>query len=527
MLIALLPVIKPPFLDTAPATDFGGVMAQFGMYALIAVGLNVVVGSAGLLDLGYVGFYAVGAYTVALLSSPYSPWNHTGPGKLLGEGWAWLALLPLAILVTAVSGLILGSPTLRLRGDYLAIVTLGFGEIVRLLADNLSGITQGGQGLPSVAYPQVGGTATNPGGVFSQGNVTGRFNSGVWWFWLSIVLVVIVLVLVGNLERSRVGRAWIAIREDEDAAEIMGVPTFKFKLWAFVIGASIGGMSGALYAGQVQFVVPTNFNVINSVLFLCAVVLGGQGNKLGVILGAFIIVYLPNRVLSIQVGGQSLGEYKYLFFGLALMVLMIFRPQGLIPARQKLLALATQVYRASTGRYIDEAIAAAPRQAPSYGYTSWAKRAVAILIDLVIAVASFLVIFYLARWASDAANGQPGVLGVLVVLLYMVGFPGWFIFVLWNFCSLQGKTGRSIGKRIVNISLVNEASGQPLGGGDTFLREVLHLLDLLSIVGFLWPLWDAKRQTFSDKICRTVVIQGAPQQAAASDAVSSLAGETA
>ena len=120
-----------------------------------------------------------------------------------------------------------------------------------------------------------------PLGVFSAGNVGKTLNSGVWWFWLSIVLIIIVLLFVGNLERSRVGRAWVAIREDEDAAEIMGVPTFKFKLWAFVIGAMIGGMSGALYAGQVQFVVPTNFNVVNSVLFLCAVVLGGQGNKLG------------------------------------------------------------------------------------------------------------------------------------------------------------------------------------------------------------------------------------------------------
>ena len=117
--------------------------------------------------------------------------------------------------------------------------------------------------------------------MFSAGNVGKTLNSGVWWYWLSIVLIIIVLLFVGNLERSRVGRAWVAIREDEDAAEIMGVPTFKFKLWAFVIGAAIGGMSGALYAGQVQFVVPTNFNVINSVLFLCAVVLGGQGNKLG------------------------------------------------------------------------------------------------------------------------------------------------------------------------------------------------------------------------------------------------------
>ena len=145
-------------------------------------------------------------------------------------------------------------------------------------------------------------------------------------------------MLVGNLERSRVGRAWIAIREDEDAAEVMGVNTFRFKLWAFVIGAAIGGLSGALYAGQVQYVAPPTFNIINSMLFLCAVVLGGQGNKLGVIFGAFIIVYLPNRLLGVEFLGINLGDLKYLFFGLALVVLMIFRPEGLFPARQQLLA---------------------------------------------------------------------------------------------------------------------------------------------------------------------------------------------
>ncbi len=197
--------------------------------------------------------------------------------------------------ITALTGLILGTPTLRLRGgDYLAIVTLGFGEIIRLMADNLADITNGPRGLNEVAYPpHVGESERLPEGVFSSGNSSGLANYGTWWFWLGIVLIIAILLLVGNLERSRVGRAWIAIREDEDAAEVMGVNTFKFKLWAFVIGAAIGGLSGALYAGQVQFVAPPTFNIINSMLFLCAVVLGGQGNKLGVVVGAFIIVYLP------------------------------------------------------------------------------------------------------------------------------------------------------------------------------------------------------------------------------------------
>ncbi|MGW1741034.1 branched-chain amino acid ABC transporter permease [Nocardia sp. NPDC001965] len=414
--LALLPLFPPPLLDT-PGTSFGGVMAQFAMYALIAIGLNVVVGQAGLLDLGYVGFYAVGAYTVGLLTSPNSPWNQTDGGWLHSD-WAWLACVPLAIMVTAVSGLVLGSPTLRLRGDYLAIVTLGFGEIVRLLADNLGELTNGSLGLSGIAYPHIGESETRPNGVFSAGNVgtpessnlLDRANSGTWWYWVGMLAVVAVLLVVGNLERSRVGRAWVAIREDEDAAEIMGVPTFKFKLWAFMIGAGIGGLSGALFAGQVQFINPTGFNIINSMLFLCAVVIGGQGNKLGVIVGAFLVVYLPNRLMSVEItddgatgwvqlaiavvvlaalvvgwrlrvrdltgpwrwvyltvtvlaavyavlllssvlmvysgGAQSLGDLKYLYFGIALVVMMILRPQGLFPVRQKLLAYGRQIVRA-------------------------------------------------------------------------------------------------------------------------------------------------------------------------------------
>ncbi|WP_197379604.1 branched-chain amino acid ABC transporter permease [Mycolicibacterium mengxianglii] len=334
--MALMPLYTPTFLDT-PGVSFDGVMAQFTMIALVAIGLNVVVGQAGLLDLGYVGFYAVGAYTVALLTSPQSPWNKLGATGFFSTDWAWLSCVPLAIAFTALAGLILGFPTLRLRGDYLAIVTLGFGEIIRLLADNLNDVTNGSRGLGSIGFPQIGDDKV-PGGYFSGANAMGDANNGTWWYWLGLFMVAIILLLVGNLERSRVGRAWVAIREDEDAAEVMGVNTFRFKLWAFTIGAAIGGLSGALYAGQVQFVAPTNFNIINSMLFLCAVVLGGQGNKLGVIFGAFVIVYLPNRLLGVHLFGVNLGDLKYLFFGLALVLLMIFRPQGLFPVRQQLLS---------------------------------------------------------------------------------------------------------------------------------------------------------------------------------------------
>ena len=223
-LLALSPLFPPPFFDT-PGISFGGTMAQFAMVAIIAIGLNVVVGQAGLLDLGYVGFYAVGAYTVALLTSPDSPWNQVGETGAFSEPWAWLACVPLAMAATALAGLILGIPTLRLRGDYLAIVTLGFGEIIRLLADNLSDITNGSRGLNKVAYPHVGESDHLRDGVFSSGNSSGHANYGTWWFWLGLVLMIGILLLVGNLERSRAGRAWVAIREDEDAAEVMGVNT--------------------------------------------------------------------------------------------------------------------------------------------------------------------------------------------------------------------------------------------------------------------------------------------------------------
>ncbi len=171
--IALLPLYTPPFLDT-PGISFGGTLAQFAMVAIIAIGLNVVVGQAGLLDLGYVGFYAVGAYTVALLTSPDSPWNKVGPDGFLSTPWAWLSCVPLAMAITALAGLILGIPTLRLRGDYLAIVTLGFGEIIRLMADNLADITNGPRGLNEVAFPRVGESEKLPGGSVLQREFDGR-----------------------------------------------------------------------------------------------------------------------------------------------------------------------------------------------------------------------------------------------------------------------------------------------------------------------------------------------------------------
>ena len=305
-------------LSTAPGNDWALACFSMAVYALIAIGLNVVVGYAGLLDLGYVAFFAVGSYTAAMLTSPDSPFVKI----------PYLWTIPVAIAVTMTFGIILGVPTLRLRGDYLAIVTLGFGEIVRILATIIPAM-KGQVGFQNVGHPPGENADGIP--IFSNSN-------GVPWYWLTITVIIVILLLVGNLERSRVGRAWVAIREDEDAAEIMGVPTFKYKVWAFAIGAGVGGLSGALFAGQVGFVNNQKFDVQTSILFLAAVVLGGAGNKVGAMLGGAIVAYIPLRFTVI-------ADYKYLIFGVALVLIMIFRSQGLFPARQKLLAYGRHAYR--------------------------------------------------------------------------------------------------------------------------------------------------------------------------------------
>ncbi|NKQ52653.1 branched-chain amino acid ABC transporter permease [Amycolatopsis sp. K13G38] len=323
VLIYFLPVLNPPLLTTEPYTNFPIAMVHAAELAMVAIGLNVVVGQAGLLDLGYVGFFAIGAYVAALFTSKDSM-LHKLP---------YLATLPLAMAVTMIAGVILGLPTLRLRGDYLAIVTLGFGEIVRLLATIVPGL-KGQVGFQGVGHPP--GTEADGSPIFAA-------NNGTPWYWLVVTLIIVLLLFVGNLERSRVGRAWVAIREDEDAAELMGVPTFKFKLWAFAIGAAIGGLSGALVAGQTGFMNNQNFSVAFSVLYLAAVILGGSGNKVGVLVGAFIVSYIPDRF-------TNLSDRKYLIFGLFLVVLMIFRPQGLLGARQRLLARGRKAYQRLIGK---------------------------------------------------------------------------------------------------------------------------------------------------------------------------------
>jgi branched-chain amino acid transport system permease protein len=318
-----LPLLNPPILTT-PDTDFGGVLFTVTTYVLVALGLNIVIGYAGLLDLGYIGFYAVGAYTVGVLGSLH--------GSL-----TWLECLPIAAAVATVSGVLLGAPTLRVRGDYLAIVTLGFGEIIRLTATNADwlGASFGISNIPKppnidlFSVPHLvwnGGVASIDLSDKSDFLVYGVVDS-VPYYWLGLTMVILVLFADRRIKDSRVGRAWEATREDEDAAEVMGVPTFKFKLLAFAMGAFIGGMSGALYAAYNSFVSPVSFALIFSILFVSAVIIGGAGNRWGVIVGAIAVSYLPERF-------RGFADYRVLVFGIALILLAIFRSEGLLPPRR-------------------------------------------------------------------------------------------------------------------------------------------------------------------------------------------------
>jgi len=304
------------------ASDFATVLFDVSWFVLLAVGLNVVVGFAGLLDLGYFGFFAVGAYTVATLSSPESKFELDNP-------LPWVACVPAAIAITMISGTLLGWPTLRLRGDYLAIVTLGFAEMIRIFAQNQDGPLNGQRGIPAIPHPPGTGADGKP--------LFGVFDAKPY-YWLAVTLVIIAVFAVRNLERSRVGRAWVAIREDEDAAEIMGVHAFRFKLWAFAIGAAVGGLSGALYAGKLSFINSDSFTLESSILVLAAVILGGAGNIPGAIIGGITVWYLPEwlRTLGTQLGFEGFNptEYRFLVFGVVLVVMMIFRPQGIWPSRR-------------------------------------------------------------------------------------------------------------------------------------------------------------------------------------------------
>ena len=314
-----LPGIGPQIITQG--IDWPSALFNMSYYVLLALGLNVVVGYAGLLDLGYVGFFAIGAYGTALLTSKDSVlYSHTG--------WAWLAAAPVALAATMLAGLILGWPTLRLRGDYLAIVTLGFAEIIRIVATNTNTF-RGDRGFTELPHPP-GSSGGKP--IFGVTDATP-------YFWLGLVVIIAVVFGVRNLDRSRVGRSWLAIREDEEAAEIMGVRTTKFKLWAFSVGAFIGGLGGVLFAGEQGFINSSTFVLQFSILVLAGVVMGGSGNMAGAILGGALISYIPDRLRGISLGGTDLYEYRFAMFGVIIIVIMILRPQGLIPSRRRAMEL--------------------------------------------------------------------------------------------------------------------------------------------------------------------------------------------
>jgi branched-chain amino acid transport system permease protein len=290
VVLVLFLVLLPLFLNDY----FRDVMTLTGMYVVLAVGLNIIVGQTGLLNLGYVAFYAIGAYSYAILSTTMglSFW----PGLAVGA------------LTAGFFALLLGLPTLRLRGDYFAIVTLGLGEITRIILNNWDSMTGGPNGIAKIGRPVIAGYT---------------LQRTIDFYYLVLAIAVVMVFAAGRLMSSRIGRAWIAIREDEVAAEAMGINTFRLKLLAFVIGSAIAGIAGVFFSAKMAFVSPESFTFFESVMILCMVVLGGMGSIPGIILGAVLLITLPELFRDFQ-------DYRMLAFGAALVLMMIFRPQGLL-----------------------------------------------------------------------------------------------------------------------------------------------------------------------------------------------------
>lgn len=272
------------------------------IYIMLGLGLNIVVGLAGLLNLGYVAFYAVGAYAYALLNYHY------------GLNF-WLAL-PVGASLAAVFGIALGYPVLRLRGDYLAIVTLAFGEIIRLVLENWSAFSFGPSGIANIPRPTLFGI-----------HMSLEANT-VFFYFLMILMVAVTIFVVTRLQYSRLGRAWVALREDEIASQAMGIDTTRVKLAAFALGATWAGLGGVLFAARTTFINPACFTIWESMLILCIVVLGGMGSIIGVVIGALFLILLPEYL-------RAFSEYRLLLFGLILVLMMIFRPGGLIPESRR------------------------------------------------------------------------------------------------------------------------------------------------------------------------------------------------
>jgi branched-chain amino acid transport system permease protein len=310
------------------------------LYVLLAVGLNIVVGYAGLLDLGYVAFFAVGAYLYALLASPHLNETFAWISVMLPGGLhtpLWL-IIPLAAALAGLTGVLLGAPTLKLRGDYLAIVTLGFGEIIRVFLNNLDqpiNLTNGPKGLGSIDPVTVFGHPLSR--KLDLGWI--ELPSVTLYYYLFLTLVVLAVVFSYRLETSRIGRAWMAIREDEMAARAMGIDTRNLKLLAFGMGATLGGVSGTLFASFQGFVSPESFSLMESVMIVAMVVLGGLGHLPGVILGAVLLAALPEvlrytvgPLLNLTDGRLDAAILRQLLIALAMILIMLWRPRGLWPS---------------------------------------------------------------------------------------------------------------------------------------------------------------------------------------------------
>ena len=308
VLVLVFLIIMPRILGSL----LSEVLANVGLFLLMGLGLNIVVGLAGMLDLGYVAFFAVGAYTVGVLTSPISP-------RFTLE-WSWWAALPVAIIMSAISGLLVGTPVIRMRGDYLAIVTLGFGEIVRILflSDWLSPTFGGAQGVQNIPGIPLGFT-----------EVSGVGPEGVLYF--ALVFVLVAAWVSWSLQESRIGRAWTALREDETVAEAMGINIVRAKLNAFIVGAMLAGFAGALFAAKLGSVFPSSFELLVSIIILVVVIVGGMGNIPGVAVGAVVLIGV--------LGGPNVpgllaefAEFKLLIYGALLVFMMLRKPEGLLPS---------------------------------------------------------------------------------------------------------------------------------------------------------------------------------------------------
>ena len=313
--LVLLFAVSWPFMASRGAIDLATLTL---IYIMLGLGLNVVVGLAGLLDLGYVGFYAVGAYSYALLNTYF--------------GLSFWECLPIAGLMAATFGFLLGFPVLRLRGDYLAIVTLGFGEIIRILLNNMTTLTGGPNGISGIPKPTLGGLEFNrtvkDGGFDTFHNFFGiTYNANhkvIFLYLMALVLVVVTLFVINRLLRMPLGRAWEALREDEIACKSLGLNPTIIKLTAFTIGATFAGFAGSFFASRQGFISPESFVFIESAIVLAIVVLGGMGSQIGVVLAAIVMTVLPELA-------REFNEYRMLMFGLLMVFMMIWRPQGLLP----------------------------------------------------------------------------------------------------------------------------------------------------------------------------------------------------